>query len=195
MSTTSPSTVRDRLAPAVVMTVSGAAVWVALWGDARPGTVVAGLLIGGLVGAVFSRVGPNPAVGRPVVRPLALLRLLAVFAWMLLVSTWTVAVRVCARRVRVAPAVLAVRLPPSSDAVATIVANAVTLTPGTLTLDATSDDDGTVRLVIHALDAPDTSSVRHDVLTLHRLTAEAFPRPRTAPGATLSLSAPREDRS
>lgn len=171
---------RDRVAPGAIMALSGAAVWVALWGDLTTGTVVAGLCVGGLVGTVFSRVGPRATAGRPVVRPLALLRLVTVFSWMLVVSTWTVTARVCARRVRVAPAVVAVRLPPSSEAVATLVANAVTLTPGTLTLDAVRDADGTVRMVVHALDAPDTATVRTDVLTLHRLVAEAFPRPRAA---------------
>jgi multisubunit Na+/H+ antiporter MnhE subunit len=111
------------------------------------------------------------------VRPLAALRLAGVFAWMLLVSTYTVARRVCARRVRVAPAVVAVVLPPSTDAVATIVSNAITLTPGTLTLDAVREPDGSLRLVIHALDAPDLGAVRADALTLHRLVAAAFPRP------------------
>ncbi|HEY8339190.1 MAG TPA: Na+/H+ antiporter subunit E [Egibacteraceae bacterium] len=176
---------RDRLASAAVMTLTGAAVWVALWGDLRPGTVAAGVLVGAAGGVVLSGIGPRGTAARPVVRLLALLRLLVVFAWMLLVSTISVTRTVCVRRVRVAPAVVAVRLPPSTEAVATIVANAVTLTPGTLTLDASHDPDGTVRLIIHALDAPDTADVRRDVLTLHRLASEAFPRPRQAarPGA------------
>lgn len=152
-------------------------VWVALWGQVTVGNVVAGLLLAVAVLALLR----NYHVGTtPHVRPLAALRYAVVFTIMLMQSNWSVARTVLSRRITITPTVFTVHLPQGSRFVTTLVANSVTLTPGTLTLEAQEGPDGTHRLFIHALDAPDIDAVRADVLRLHRLAAAAFPQEVTA---------------
>jgi multicomponent Na+:H+ antiporter subunit E len=146
-------------------------VWVALWGQLTVGNVAAGAIIGATVVVLFPRYGPQEGAH---LRPVAALKFAAVFAGMLVLSNIAVARRVLERRVRLAPAVVLVELPPSSEMVVTLVANAVTLTPGTLSLQATVNDDGSAHLVVHALDAPDDATVVTDVHRLHRLATAAF---------------------
>jgi multisubunit Na+/H+ antiporter MnhE subunit len=157
--------------PTVVAVVWLTVVWVALWGRASAGNVLAGALLGIAVALLFREFRPRRGAH---LRPLPALRFLAVFVWMLLLSNLAVARKVLARRVDVRPAVISVALPPSSQAVVALVANAVTLTPGTLSLDARILDDGTAHLVVHALDAPEDGPVQADVRRLHTLAAAAF---------------------
>lgn len=62
-----------------------------------------------------------------------------------------------------------------SEGIVTVVANAVTLTPGTLTVDVHEPDDGTPAVIyVHVLQFDDVESVRADVLRLERLAVRAF---------------------
>lgn len=146
-------------------------VWVALWGQLTVGNVAAGAILGAAVVGLFPSYGPQEEAH---LHPLPALKFLAVFFWMLLLSNIAVARRVLTPQVRLAPAVVLVTLPPSSEVVVTLVANAVTLTPGTLSLQAEVAADGAAHLVVHALDAPDDAGVVDDVRRLHRLAAAAF---------------------
>jgi multicomponent Na+:H+ antiporter subunit E len=148
-----------------------ALMWGALWGDLGAGTLLAGVGVALGVQLVFPGLAPQ-AAGR--VAPIALLRLVAVFTWMLVVANLSVVRRVLAPTITIDPGVVDVDLPPCSDAVVTVVANAVTLTPGTLTLDVQRTDDG-VQLLVHNLDAGDPDGVRADVRRLYDLVAAAFP--------------------
>jgi multicomponent Na+:H+ antiporter subunit E len=149
-------------------------VWVALWGDISVGTAAGGLLIGLI--ALRGVAGGGGAAGHVRVRPLAALRFARVFAVMLVQSNLSVLRLTLAVRHPLRSLVLAVRLPPAPPAVASIVANAVTLTPGTLSLDLTVAADESALLLVHALDAPDAEEVRADVLRLHTLASAAVQR-------------------
>lgn len=152
-------------------------VWVALWGDPTVGTATAGAVLGAAVLLGASR-GRRPRARSTLhLRPLALLRLAAVFAVMLVTSTAAVVRVVLSPRLVLDSAVIAIELPPASAGLVTLVANAVTLTPGTLTLAVDLRPDGTALLHVHALDAADADAVRRDVLRLHALSAAAFNRP------------------
>lgn len=149
-------------------------VWVALWGDVALGTVVAGALIGGFTLLALHRFSTRDPSRRPDVRPLALLRYVGTFTVMLVQANIAVAKVVLSPRLRIEPAILAVHLPPTTPFVATLVANSVTLTPGTLTLDAVRNPDESWTLIVHALDAPDMEPVRADTLRLYALASAAF---------------------
>ncbi|HVM19142.1 MAG TPA: Na+/H+ antiporter subunit E [Egibacteraceae bacterium] len=151
-----------------------ALVWTALWGSVEPGTVVAGLLIGTAVMLLVARGEPSSWGS---FRPLAALRYLGVFSLMLAQATFEVVAAVITPSTRVAPAVVEVDLPDSTPGVVTMVANSITLTPGTLTLDATVAEGSGARLRVHALNASDPVAVRDDVLRLHRLAAAVFSGP------------------
>ena len=151
-----------------------AVVWSALWGDAAPGTFVAGLIVGTI--AMWLVTGRS-YTGAARVRPLRALLYAGVFLLMLVESTVDVLLKVLAPRLKLNPAVIDVALPPAPPAVATLVANSVTLTPGTLSLNLEVADDDSAVLQIHALDAPDPEAVRADALRLHALALAAFDRP------------------
>lgn len=173
------------LAPVVLRVLSVvwlAVVWSALWGSAELGTFIAGLIIGA---AVQWLVTGHSYQGAARVRPLRVLVYAGVFLVMLAQSTLDVVLKVLKPRLALRPAVIEVALPPAPPGVATLVANSVTLTPGTLSLDLDVADDDSAVLKIHALDAPDPEAVRADALRLHALALAAFDRPQAHNVATI----------
>lgn len=177
----STGTRRRDVAGILLRTAVLALMWAALWADLDLGTLVAGVLVAIGVQAVFVTMSPRPPAR---INPLATLRLGLVFTWMLITANLSVMARVLSPRMSIHPLVVDVDLPPCSDAVATVVANAITLTPGTLTLDIGRHDDG-VGLLVHNLDATDPEAVRADVLRLYDLVAAAFPSGATAAEETV----------
>ena len=147
--------------------VAGMAVlWVALWQEASVANVVGGLAVGVAVVAATTRSGEQ----RLLLRPLPFLRFAAFFLVLLVRSTITVAVAALGPRSLVSPTVRRVTLHPGSTSALVATANAVSLTPGTLTLAVDSETPG---LVIHLLQADDAAI---DVISrLHRLATLAFP--------------------
>jgi multicomponent Na+:H+ antiporter subunit E len=143
------------------------AVWLALWSDVSLANVLSGLLVAGTI-VVLSDTG-RP--GRPVVRPVAATRFALYFLYKLVASSVLVARAVLAPRHRMHTGIVAVPLSGCTDAVATLVADAISLTPGTLTLDVRRDP---LTLYVHALDLRDVEHVRRDVRTLEVLAVRAF---------------------
>lgn len=162
---------RRTLAGVVVRTAGLALMWAALWGDVSPGTLAAGAMVAVGAQVAFPAVAPRPPGG---VNLLAVGKLAAVFAWMLVTANLSVARRALSPQLSLSPLVVDVALPPCSDAVATVVANAVTLTPGTLTLDVARTPDAVV-LTVHNLDASGPDEVRAVLLGLYERAAAAFP--------------------
>ena len=122
------------------------AVWVGLWGSVTAANVLGGLV----VAAVLVRLLPQaPGGGHGVVRPAALLRFGARFAVDLVVSSAQVLALVLRPSLSPRQAVVAVRVPGASEGLMTVLANAISLTPGTLTLDV---DLPSSTLYVHALD-------------------------------------------
>jgi multicomponent Na+:H+ antiporter subunit E len=153
-------------------------VWVALWGTPSVGNFLSGLLAVGVVFAVFP-VGPgrlrSEDEGR--VRVLASLHFLVFFAWALVVATWDVTLTVLGPRSKVSEAVVAVPLRSASPVIATMVANAITLTPGTMTIEV-SDDGDPIVLYVHVLGLGDAESIRQDGWKFEELAVAAFGSPR-----------------
>lgn len=122
------------------------AVWVGLWGSVTAANVLGGLA----VALVVVHLLPLPQPGAPgVIDPGALLRFAGRFVFDLLVSTWQVTRLVLHPRGALRQGVVAVPVTGASDALLTMLANAISLTPGTLTLDI---DRGSSTLYVHALD-------------------------------------------
>jgi multicomponent Na+:H+ antiporter subunit E len=105
-------------------------------------------------------------------RVVAALRYLITFLKQLAVANYQVA-RAELQPAHIAPGIIAVPLRYASDAVVTLVANSITLTPGTLTLEIERRGD-TAILYVHALDLSDVDSVRHDIRVIERLAIDAF---------------------
>ena len=87
------------------------------------------------------------------------MRLAAIFLFELVKSSVNVAAIVLSPRRKLQPAIIAYPLDVKSDAEITLLANMITLTPGTLSMDV-SDDRST--LYVHAIDAPDIDAVIAD---------------------------------
>lgn len=141
--------------------------WVALWGELSIANVIGGVLVGAVLILLFETWRADTLV----IRPIRAIAFLGFFAYKLVESTWTVARTVIAPRDRVHQGIISVPLPDCSDAVATIVAGAITLTPGTLTLEIRRDP---LTLYVHALDTRDVEAIRQDVRKLERMAVRAF---------------------
>jgi multicomponent K+:H+ antiporter subunit E len=96
-----------------------------------------------------------------VVRPGTALRLVAVFGWEIVKANLQVARIVLAPRIAVQPAFIALPLRLRNDLTITMLANMITLTPGTLSVDVADDRSA---LYVHCLSAADVESVREQIL-------------------------------
>ncbi|WP_276257896.1 Na+/H+ antiporter subunit E [Haloglomus litoreum] len=90
------------------------------------------------------------------------LRYIAVFIRELITANVDVAYRVLAPSMPIEPDVVAVPLRVESDAAITTIANSITLTPGTLTMD---HDAETNTLYVHAINCQDPASVLAPIRT------------------------------
>lgn len=144
-------------------------VWIALWGDLSVANILSGSIVVGIFAWVFTDVGPRPASP---FRPRHAAKLLGWFARSLLQSTWEVARRVLGSD-PVKPAIIAFPMRHVADSVVTLVADIITLTPGTLTLDIRSDGDDAI-LYVHVLDLDDELASRAELEELRRLAILAF---------------------
>ena len=145
------------------------AVWCALWEDLHPGTVLAGLAVATAVALLVRLDAREP---RSTFRPLCAARFGAWFAWALLTST----VRVVAQVLRPGPpppeGIVAVPVRGVSDTVITVVANAISLTPGTITVEARRGEPAV--LFVHVLGLDDVDATRRDILDLEARAVRAF---------------------
>lgn len=144
-------------------------VWMALWEDLSWANLVGGVA----VSFVVTRLVPlQPRHSSHGFRPLAFLKLSVYFLWELVEASAILAWEVITPRNRINAAVLAVPLHSRSRGIVTLVANMVSLTPGTLTLEV---EESTMTLVIHVLHLDSVAESRAAVLKLEELALAAFP--------------------
>jgi multicomponent Na+:H+ antiporter subunit E len=98
-------------------------------------------------------------------------RFVAHFLYKLVAANLTVARMVITPKPRINTGIVAVPLRRCSDAVATLVADAISLTPGTLTIEVRRNP---TTLYVHALDVRDVEQVRADIRRLEVLAVKAF---------------------
>jgi multicomponent Na+:H+ antiporter subunit E len=142
-------------------------IWLALWSDLSAANVVSGVVVALAIVLVFDA----GQAGHVVVRPIHAARFLAFFVFKLVMASFVVARTVIAPRDRIHTGIVAVPLGGCSDALATLVADAISLTPGTLTLEVRPDP---LTLYVHTLDVRTVEQVRRDVRTLEVLAVRAF---------------------
>jgi len=113
-----------------------AIVWAALTGSFQPLDLLFGFLLGYLVLWIITRIGQPSQYFRRI--PL-ILGLLGHFLVDLLQANIRMASIILSPRMKLRPAVIAVPLSLKSEAAIILLANLMTLTPGTLTLDISTD--------------------------------------------------------
>jgi multicomponent Na+:H+ antiporter subunit E len=143
-------------------------VWVALWEDLSATNVLAGLALAvGLV--VLFPLSPPGVAGA--LRPAAMVRFALYFAWKLVEASLVLAWEVVTPRNRINQGIAAVPIQGVSDTLTTLVANAISLTPGTLTIEIRRRP---TILYVHVLHLHDIEAVRRDVQHLEVLAIRAF---------------------
>lgn len=148
------------------------AIWVLAWGRPTPVELVLGIVSALLVARFLRNLYDFEVPARGVVRKLpAALAFAARFVADLVASSVDVAYRVLFPS-RVAPAVVEVPLKARSDYAITLVANRITLTPGTLSADY--DADRRVLHVHHITGARDPEGVRRQVRALDETARRLF---------------------
>lgn len=151
------------------------AFWILLWGEWSIANVMSGVVAVPIVAWLF-RHRQDPVY---VLRPIAASKLVGFVLYSLVASSLRVARAVVApTAARVSTSVQSVHLKHGSVFVASIVANAITLTPGTMTLELHRP---TLSLDVHVLGEVDPSAFRDEILKLERLVADAF-APRESKG-------------
>ncbi len=129
-------------------------VWAALTGEFALRNLVAGFVLGFVILFVTRRVVGVPRYGH---RTLNVIRLVGFFVWELIKANLRVAYDVLTPGLQIRPGVVAIPLDVRTDAEITLLANLITLTPGTLSLDVSADRSV---LYIHAMYIDDPKAVR-----------------------------------
>lgn len=156
---------RSALAYAGILTLF----WLALSGSITPLNILLGLAVSAAALGVLR--GQLPEIDFRI-RPLKAAMLFLLFLRELFRSAWRVAVLVLSPRLPIAPDVIAVPVSLTRDAELTLLANLITLTPGTLTVDVAEDRRA---LYVHALEGDDPDAVRRDIRGgFERAIREAF---------------------
>ena len=158
---------RDTLRVAAVVAWS-VVVWTALWGS----LTVANVLWGAVLGGVSLLLLPvQHKRHRVPVRVGPMLRFGLLFGWSLVKASAAVAWEVVTPGSRINEGIVAVPLRTTSPGLITLIANAVSLTPGTLTLEVGHDPP---TLYVHVLQLRAIEDVRADVHHLEDVALAAF---------------------
>ena len=173
--------------------------WVLLWADLTLGNVVGGLVVALVVVAVARPTGVT-GLERTYFRPVSVLIFVAHFLLQLVKSNLVVAWEIMTPGLTTNRAIIAFPMHTTSAGVVTLIANSVTLTPGTVTIDLADDTDAETgeqrrTLFVHVLHYNDVDSVRRDLLRLERRAIRAFGSLDELPlvdAALAELSAPRK---
>lgn len=156
---------RSALAYATILTLF----WLALSGSVTPLNILLGYAVSAAALGVLR--GQLPEIDFRI-RPLKAFVLFLLFLRELFRSAWRVASLVLRPRLDIAPDVVAVPVGLARDAELTLLANLITLTPGTLTVDIADDRRA---LYVHALEGGDPEAVRRDIRAgFERAIREAF---------------------
>lgn len=120
-----------------LMNLALAVVWCALWGAATAWMFIGGMLVGAAVISAYARArGDEPYLGRG----LELASFLLAYLWLLTKANAKIAWEVLTPRMHQTPRIIRYPIAGLSDAHRTTLANAITLTPGTLVVDVSPDD-------------------------------------------------------
>ncbi|MEM8618130.1 MAG: Na+/H+ antiporter subunit E [Actinomycetota bacterium] len=149
--------------------------WALLWGDFGIANLIAGAVIALIVTVIARPTGVSGYEAVPF-RPVWVLVFCGYFLYLLVVSNLSVAREILRPRPQLRRAIIAVPLHAGTDGVVTVVANTITLTPGTLTVDVRPGDEAVGRqpvLYVHALQL-DREATLESIYRIERLAVRAF---------------------
>lgn len=133
--------------------------WAALTGSFQPLDLLFGFLLGYLVLWLGTRMGTPPQYFRKIS---LILGLLGVFLLDMLRANIRMAILILSPRMKLRPAVVAVPLVLKSKSAIVLLINLITLTPGTLSLDITTDQSV---MFVHTVYLEDPEQFKQQLLT------------------------------
>jgi multicomponent Na+:H+ antiporter subunit E len=151
------------------------ALWLLAWGDLSVANVVSGVAVAAVLLVAFPlvrRTGKTTSAD-----PLGLVRMVGAVALQLVVSNVVMIREILRRRPRAHPGVLVYRLEQPSEVVVTVITSIISLSPGTMTVDAAEDSS---TIAVHFYDLRDVDRARAELGRLERLTVAAVGGPPTA---------------
>jgi multicomponent Na+:H+ antiporter subunit E len=175
-----PGMRRARLRRRLVLGVWFVVLWVALWGQITLANIVSGLVVAvGLLVIVGLPRQPDARMGGGAFRPLRAVVFFVYFAIAVVISNLQLALQVIDPRNTVRPGILRLPLHGCSDALVTMIANAMTLTPGSITVEVrrfaqTGPQPPGAVVYVHVLRADDPDQARSQLFRLARLAILAF---------------------
>lgn len=129
-----------------------ALVWALLQGALRAENVALGFVLGyAIIGLSHRTMGSS----RYTLKVVQVLRLIAFVAWEIFTASLALAWLVVQPRLRLRPAVVAVELAVETDVEIVMLANLITLSPGTLSMDISADRK---TLFVHTIDLDDAEA-------------------------------------
>jgi multicomponent Na+:H+ antiporter subunit E len=164
---------------ALLQNIVLALLWAALTGE----FTIANLILGFILGALLIWLGRS-VTGRPsyfvkgeplpkmLFRPIGFIKFVVIFLWEVVLANITIVRTVLSPKLDVTPAIVALPLDIKTEAEITLLANMITLTPGTLSLDV-SDDRSVI--YVHAVHGEDPEKVKQDIKQVfEKLVHEVF---------------------
>ena len=151
------------------------ALWVLLWNDVSVANVVSGVVLAVVVlglSRLVSASSAEPGTGdRPRISPPHLVFFIGYVLVQLVRSNVFLAWEILTRRNTVHTGIIAVPMRTNSDVAMMVMANVITMTPGTVTIDA---KDSPAVLYVNVLHLHDVDRIRNDLRRLEEVCVRAF---------------------
>ena len=141
----------------LMLNVLLALAWAAVTGEMTAINLIAGFAVGYVVLWLLSRVAGGSGYFAKVGQ---IIGFALYFLWELIVATLRVAADIVTPQHLMKPAILAIPIEGRSPAEITLLANVITLTPGTLSLDVSPDGQS---LYVHVMYASDAEKARREI--------------------------------
>ena len=150
-------------------------VWAMLWGDFGLASLLSGVGVAVFVVWIARPTGVR-GIQLTSFHPVSAVVFVVYFVVQLVKSNLQVAWEVITPGSKVNRAVVAIPMHVATDGLVALVGNAITLTPGTLTVDVheATEVGGFPTLYVHVLHFEHVDAIRRDVLTLERFAVHAF---------------------
>lgn len=146
--------------------------WESLWGNFTWANLASGVAVSvGLVLLVPLPDTPFASYAGARIRPLRTVWFGIYFLYKVVQANVLLAWEVVTPRNTIKPGILGIPIRDCSDALVTLIANAFTLTPGTLTIEVRRDP---ITIYVHVLHLNDPDKVRADLLRLAEMAVRAF---------------------
>ncbi|MED5580232.1 MAG: Na+/H+ antiporter subunit E [Nitrospinota bacterium] len=154
--------------PIVTLAISITAIWILMRGTGDPSDFFSGIIIAILIIRFLWKsyehkkklIRRNQKKEKNFLRLMFTLQFLLSFIWELIVANFQVMLIVIKPKLSIQPGILAYKTRCKSPLAITSLANSITLTPGTLSIDV-SDDSETI--YVHTLDIQDSKEVKNRI--------------------------------